>query len=527
MPSVETGYQHTEARLFRYAYFKAYRDNTMYTDLVSWTLQQKIDGRLDKFIKPFFNPVSRQNDLIAAGVYGGTLDLEHMTGGAVPIVTDNPAVINALRQLFIWSRWGENKNLYVRQAALLGDVGLKIVDDREHQKVFIEVLDPGKIRDAKFDDAGNVKAAIIEYEREEEPDPTKMNPSRIFTQPETRLRKTYVYTEKITGPDTDPRGPGYPGQFQTFKNGEPFAFYNDAEGNPIDHWDNECGFVPLIIAKYKEIGLDWGANSFYNALSKIDGINNLASQINQQVRKSVNLIWYFAGVTKESEIDAGVDKPDKVPALYGPEGSQPFPMIGNLPIADALAVLNDMQEELKKDLPELALQEMRDKGGNFTAPGVRAIYSDAVGRIEEAQGNLDHAAIRAFQMAMTIGGMNNYQNFLGFGPDSYDRGDMDFYIKPRPVISDDLSLKEKLDVLQANGAPIWLVLEEMGYPQETIDKVVADKEAETRNAVRGFAQGLFGDNSNGGDQTPPALPSGTKQQAPPALPPGTPNANQA
>jgi hypothetical protein len=144
----------------------------------------------------------------------------------------------------------------------------------------------------------------------------------------------------------------------------------------------------------------------------------------------------------------------------------------------------------------LALQRVREQGGNFTAPGIRATFSDAIGRITDARGNYDHALVRALQMGMTMGGMGGYPGLEAFNRNSYDDGDLDFYIKDRPVIADSLGLSERLTQLAsvANMPPALqaVALKEMDYSDKVIEEVVADTETQTRNAARGFAQGVFG-----------------------------------
>ena len=474
VPDETFGWDEYAARLFRYFHYGSYHDNTVYSRLINYASTHRERSKLYQHTRAIYNPVARQNRLIVSNVYQGAIDLETMTDGAVPIKTDNDAGTEALRQVIKWSKLGQNLSLYVRWAALLGDVAIKVVDDRDREKVRLELLHPGKIRECEFDEVGNVKSVIIEYERVDDPEVAIMQPGRLHVD---RERRPYTYTEKITRD-----------KFQTFKDGEPFAFYADAGGNLVPEWDNEYGFVPMVVAHYDNVGMKWGANAFYNSLRKIDEINDAASLINDQVRKSVNLMWYFAGVRQSSELSTateadGTSKKDKTPAIYGPEGSQPYPMIGNLPIADALANLQNMLGELERDMPELALQRIRENG-NLTAPGVRTGYSDAIGNIQNARKNLDPALVSALQMAVSIGGFNRYDGFNGVTLDSYERGDLDFDIRERPVIGDSLSKQERITALQSvgNATPAIqrLMLKELDYADKEIDDVIADNTEEAR-----------------------------------------------
>lgn len=471
VPDSSFGWDDYAARLFRYFHYQTYSDNTVYSSLIPYAPTHRVNSKLYQHTRAIYNPVARQNQLIVSNVYQGGVDLETMTDGALPIKTDNDAVIDALRQLMKWSKLGQNLSLYVRWAALYGDCAIKVVDDRAGEKVRLELLHPGKIREAEFDEVGNVKSAIIEYERVDDPNVDSMRPAR-FGSSEDMRRMPYTYTEKITRD-----------KFQTFKDGELFPFYADVGGNPVAEWDNEYGFVPLVIAHYANAGMKWGLNSFNSSLRKIDEINDAASLINDQVRKSVDLIWYVGGARSSGQLTLPDAERDEVPIIYGPDGSQPYPMVGNLPIADALSNLQNMLKELERDMPELALQSIRENG-NLTAPGVRTGYSDAIGNIQNARKNLDPALASAMQMAISIGGFNRYDGFQSFTLESYERGDIDFDIRERPVIGDSLSKQERITALQSvgNASPAIqrLMLKELDYADKEIDDVIADNEAESR-----------------------------------------------
>ena len=472
VPVESYGWDTYQARLLRYQIYTAYLNNTAYSSLESFSPVLKASNRLYKKIRGIYNPVARQNKLLISYIYGGSIDMEHLTGGAIPIVTANPAVIDAIRQTFTWSQWGVNKSLMVRWGASLGDVALKIVDDRERQKVRMEVLNPGQIRDVELDEVGNVKAIIIEYERAENPIIGDIQPSR-FGVLNTRQAKTYTYTEKI---DAE--------KFQTFKNGEPFPYYSDMNGQPLTEWPNEYGFVPVALGGHAPLGLTWNANAFYESLRKVDEVNDQASLLNDQVRKVVIPLLFGKNIRQKNDIQLAGSEEDKYNIIYSTsENSDLVPIAPNIDIAGVAGNIKDMLAELERDLPELALQRMRENGGNFTSPGVRAAYSDAEGRIIEARGNYDSTLVRALQMAISIGGYNGYTNFQSFNLDSYDRGDLDFYVKDRPVIADSLSLSERITFLGSVSAMPpsiqAIALEEMGYDDETIDGVVNAPQPQT------------------------------------------------
>ena len=513
-PVEEWGWDTYQSRLNRYTVYDAYRRNTVYQSIETFAAKLKADRRLYRHIRGIYNPVARQNRLIRATVYPGAIDKQTLMDGALPIETDNRALIDALRILYGWSNLGRSLSLYVSYAALLGDCALWWADDRVRQKVRLEVLHPGKIRDAEFDGAGNVKAAVIEYQKVDPPEVETLRPGQVSSA-EMVTQQSYTYTLKVDKQ-----------RFATFKDGEPFAYSVDASGAPVSEWDNEYGFVPLVIGHYEDSGLLWGENSFFNTQRKIDEINDAASLLNDSIRKVVIPLLKAKGIKKPKATNTDEpglsfsqnDKDELLVAYLSDKDSDLEPIIIPLDISAAAQNVDRMLLELERDMPELALQRIREQAGNMTAPGVRTGYSDAIWRIEAARQNLDPALISALQMGITISAINGYTGFGAFNADSYARGDIDFDIKKRPIIADTIDKGTKITtLLNMSDKPPGiqrLVLQELEYSKPEIEGIVAEtqaqQEAQARAAVRGMVDSLFGatthDTTNSTPTNPPPAP---------------------
>ena len=471
--TTESGWETFSARYARYTIYDSYFNNTVYTLLEQYSATKKLNSTLYKHIRGIHNPVSRLVKLYISKVYGGSLDYVNMTTGAIPIAEADKALRGALKALWLSSNWQKQKSLYVRQGALYGDTLIKIVDDTSAGRVRMEVMHPGKLVDARYDAVGNILAAKLAYQIEH---PEKPGQSAI-------------YMEEITEE-----------YFKTYLDDSPYGFFTDGNGKKPPQWDNQYGFVPLVHVQHEDNGLHAGINAFHTGIRKIDEINDAASLLNDQVRKVITPLWYFAGagasdITVNGSGQGGT-KPerDMMPAIYGPEGSQPYPMVAPIDIAAARANIDKLLEELEADLPELALRRLRE-GGQLTAPGVRAGYSDATDRITEARGNYDEGLIRAHKMGISIGGFRGYDGFKGYDLGSFDAGDLDHYIVERAVIEDQLSVQEKLAALEASGAPQSAIWAEMGYSEDTIRKwqaelqnTAAAQEAANQNMIDAAAK---------------------------------------
>lgn len=500
------GFGDWNIRRGRYGIYEAYYRNLAYDQVSQFAAQMKKEMRLYHYIRGVYNPVGRYVNLVNSYVYGGALDMRTAEGGAIPIEAENPDVYTALTTLWKASRWQEQKSIYARNAIMMGDSVLKIVDDVGAQRVRLEVLHPAHLKYATFDEVGNIVEAVIEYERDEPRSLADYYPSRGGTQQAAATKNTFTYTEVITKDS-----------FATFRNGEPWAFYEDAAGNGLSAWQNEYGFVPLVLANDSVTGMHWGEPRYGLFKRKIDEANDLVSLLHDQIRKVVIPLLYAEGASGATQIQSGLEEKDAFKILYGPAGSSLNPITADINIADVTVQIGELLKELEDDLPVLALPRIRRRSGDMTAPGVAAGYSDAIAWIEETQGQLNGALVRAHKMALSIGGYQGYPGYESFNLDSFDNGDEEHDIKPRPVIQDKLSRRDRVTLLKDAGAPLRLILKEMdGFTQEEIDEAIADVDAAqaaaTGAAARAIYDQAFGQDNSANSDAPGDNSDATQQQ---------------
>lgn len=468
-PRLEWGYDTYEARLSRYAIMDAYRNGTAYSSNEAFSESLKIANRLYRHIRDTHSPVKIATDLIAANVYQGAVDLQNLKGGALPFQYDNPNLEEPLRLLLKWSNLGQQLDGYVREAAVKGDTAWWVVDDPVRRRVRLERIDAAWIREKVTDEAGNIKAAVIEYEREEDPDISGYRPKQYAA---GRARDTYLYTMTMARTDDGVL-------FQTFKNGEPFAYHVDETGMEVAAWTAPYPVVPLKVAHYEPGPGEWGKSAFFASLSKINEINDAQSLYNDTVRRVIEPILKARNITAEAAVTAERNERTGITVLYiQGEDADIEPIVIPVDLAAAGANIDRLEATLERDLPVLALQRMRDKGERITAPGVQAGYSDAIGMIEMARRNLDPGIVQALQIGITIGAVRNYEGFSAFDAMSYDNGDMELTLAERPVVADKLTRQERMQVYQSlkdqPPAIQRLMLQEMAISNDVIDTILAD-----------------------------------------------------
>ncbi len=456
-------------RMGRYAIFEAFYNNTAYLNPNVLLQIQANRPKLYKSVRGIYNPTNRFVSLTQSNIYGGALDMQGRIAGAIPIEQADKTLLDAIIQTWKWSNWQTNKSIYVQTGAKFGDVLLKVVDDTFKQRVRMEVLDPRKVVDLVTDEVGDITYVYIEYERLDD------------------NGKAYTYGEEIT-PET----------FKTFKDNQPHPYYTDASGKEMAEWDNEYGFVPMALCQYSPTGHTWGQNGYYAALDKISEVNDQASLLNDQVRKVINPVWAVTGASKGGqEVDFDIDR-ENIPLMYIPKESSIQAVITPIDIASASSNIKDLLAELERDLPELALYRLREQA-SVTAPGVKAAYSDAIGRIQEARGQYDGTLVKAQQMAIAIGGYRRYEGFTAYSLDSYENGDLEHFVGNRAVVPDELSLLDKVNVLNGLGGTKKLVLQALGYPDDVIEEIVGADEARARAEVQSMTQGIFGNEPDDDD----------------------------
>lgn len=478
VPGEEFGFDKYVTRLARYYQYDLYADNTVFTVIHRYKEQQKAQRGLYRHIRSIKNPVSRLINLETAKVYGGGIDYSHdLAGGSIPVDGADPALIAAISQVLKWSNFGQNKSDLVRTGGRYGDVFLKAIDERDKLRVRLEVLDPRKVADVQFDSVDNITAIRIEY--------MKMDAGS---------NKPYLYTELITKE-----------KFQTFKDGEPFAFYLDFDGTPLAEWENDYGFVPVRHIKHQSAtGVRFGATSFSNSLRKIDELNDLASLVHDSIRKNVNAVWAGAGnfqlkqkgaASDDNKVENPQEKRDEQPIIRFPEGTQFTPLVLPLDIEGAIHMIAEQVKEIERDMPQLTLQNIRDQGGNISGVTVRNLYGDASDALIETQGNYDAGVVAGIQMGISIGGLRGYDGFGGFNLDSYDAGRLMFTLKPRPVFPDEIDKQTRINLLlQAADSPARAVaMRDLGYSEEDIALVEESVSSSEAAAMRGLAVAAFGE----------------------------------
>lgn len=435
-----------DGRRVRYNINWAFCENTVYIETVfrNWVKNYKVQFGLNEFIRSIYSPGYRLGEFWKSHLWAGQqIPLKF------PDHVADENLLAAIHQIWRWSNWAVNKDIVPLYGSIMGDVGILIVDDTEKEKVYFDVIHPGNIVAVEKDAMGNIRG----YELQEE----RNDPRQSAKLPTNETDKTVTYSEIAIRDDEDVI-------YTTLLDGKPYPWNGISSS-----WSKPYGFVPMVLIQHNNVGGKWGWSEIHPGQSKFREVDDQASKLNDQIRKMVDSVWVFFGVTKPENSPtttgasltgtAAVNRPqpgrEEIPALYGPEGGSAEPLVSDLNIADVTANILQLIKEIERDYPELRLLALMDETGpsNLSGRALRLARQPAETKVRQRRPGYYDALERANKMAVAIAGFNGYDGFGGFNLNSFDQGLLDHSIGQMPIFAvdplDDLELrKEKATIAQ-------------------------------------------------------------------------------
>jgi hypothetical protein len=460
-------FESLSARNMRYQMGWAWYEGTIYNNIQAFAQGYKNQKGLYRYVQSIYNPTSRIGNFYKGVVWRGSLDAAAGDSGAIPITVGELANDEQLRAAIahVWkiSNWNINKNVHVLNGTILGDCALYIRDDIERKQSRIEILHPSTLSKVEVDTRGFVKAYIIEESRVDE----------------RGMKSTYKETAE--------HGTGDEIIFRTYKNNVPYAWdgNNDAAGNPRAEWTEPYGFIPLVLTQHITEGRDWGKSEVFNYWDKFAVIDDEATLLHDQIRKTVNPFKLanfkrgndLAATTPTATADKSQPGKEKDDIIYvDMENARITPIVTALDIVGVSANIKQMLDSLENDLPELSNDIATSNIATDTLLAKRARVES---KVIERRINYDTGMIAADQMAIAIGGFRGYEGYRGFDLDSYGSGKLDHSISDRPVFpeSENEKMEKKIKIWQVAAdmvqktqgqIPAEVVLLDLGMSKETL-----------------------------------------------------------
>ena len=492
---------HFDARRFRYRMYWGLYEQNLFAKLLDIADEVREKYDLDASIRSLYAPAHRIGEFWATHLYTGAIDRAAGDGraegrpSALPIDAENDALRAALAVLWRDSRVEQELEIWGRYGAVLGDAPVKVVADPWRQRVYLQAIHPGTIRDYYMDPAGNCRGYVIQRQL---PDPEWTD----WQHPAPLVTFTEVCTRK-----------GDAVLFETYRNEEEYDWRSYAPGEPTvgSRWSAGYGFVPLVIAQHRNLGFTWGASEYHFSTPKLIELDRLASKLCDQVYRIVRAPWWLEdGAVEDTEIAArtpGDDRTDDTPILAGP--GKPHALVVPLGLGDALQIAVELREQIEAEHPELIADAV---GANASGEARKVAREKAEAAVIRRRGGYDAAWVAAQKMAVSIGAMGRFPGYEAFGEDSYARGELDHAIGARPVFAmdEDARLKDEeqrgktLKVFLDCGLPLDLSMTRSGFASEEIRAAEREATAQARAAVDRLRELRLTDGGAGQADTPDA-----------------------
>jgi hypothetical protein len=418
---------------------KAYSSLGLYNDKEFLLAQLGTDF---ENINALGNPIERSVEFFVSKI---------LNTNSINVVADNPAVVDAINQVYEWSNFIGKKSAYIRDYALLGDVFFKVYTTED--KVLIESVDPSNVTSINKDKRGNITEIRIDIRY-------MTDDYKYFWYIEYWDKESHAVWENVLNKEIPLGQLGAPNQYN----------FNSVYG--ID-------FVPFVHVPFRDVNKTRGQSCVYHALDKIDELNRIITRLHEQIFIGSNRAWFLDITNKQTgklALPFGLGKTQKEGAIIEVSGT-PISAVPNLPYKDLLDVVKNMQEELIQDLPELRAYSITE--GRLSGKAIALLLEPAIERAEEAENNLVHGLERVNNIALTLG------IYAGLFPSSlgtYERGDFAHKIEPEDMRA--LPVDEKalgLTELTKAGVPLYAAMEIAGYSQDEID--LAAKSAPTTGSA--------------------------------------------
>jgi len=451
--------------------------------------------------KLLWKPVEAIVDFYAGVIYQGPLSTDGKpmpdgTHGAIPIdpqvpEPDVPETVDGeeersetpngdrLRRAIaeLWSAWNWQQQMSLRPmyGAALGDCLTELIDDSDRRFVYPKIVWPGYVKEIDLDYVGNVQSYTLEY-RVEEKQPDGSMKSHLF-------RKEYTKEN-----------------FRYFRDDKPYNEYGEGAVVP-----NVYGFVPAVWDRHRI-----AAPGHVRGKAATDGTRQALLQLNSIFSHAFDYqrkaFWVPPMVAGKST--GNRDKID----LSSPAGASrdaPFDMaeefryikVGEgstllqttIDIGQTREMLNDMREGILAENPEASFYQQMREMQQVTAPGAERLMGDVKNRVDLARAGYDAGSVKLFQMAISMCGfrangltwkrdadgrtraLNRRQMaFLPYDLFSYDRGELDLAIMPRPIVIP--TETERLEIIAMKEAlsSQW-GLEEAGIEPDVATAILAER----------------------------------------------------
>ncbi len=301
----------------------------------------------------------------------------------ITLTSDNEDFIKFCKDTLQTSNFSQNNPKYLRELALFGNLFLKVV--KTNGKVYFISIPQENITNLEEDSRG--------YITEIEFFVTNADNTYSIERWSKSEQFAYFYYSRVT-PKSD-------------ENPDTFLQLSQIG---ID-------FIPIVHIKFKETDTLYASGCVSSVIPKIIEANKLAARLHELQFKHNAPIWKRISntLTRDGSKNAKVIKFSDETIINLAEGEDFTPTTPSVNYADALAILQAMEQEVEKDLPELRYFEISDTAASGKA--IKLLFRAAIDKAKEVRINYLYGLTRILQICATIAQFTGLSDYLGEYPD--------------------------------------------------------------------------------------------------------------
>lgn len=415
--------------------------------------------------KPLRNPTFRAIEFHVAH------SAMHTLGKEINVLTDNKAIVEPLKQVWLWSNWKLKQQFALRQMSLIGDLFLK-VETTESGKVFFNIINAADVVDIRHDSRGNLTYIRIDLP---------------FLKYDGQKYVQWILTEiwDITAPEL-----AYMARWEYEDKG--FLEFKDltglTESFPLSSFGID--FIPIVHGKPFDVGLHFGMPPIWTSLDKIDELNKAVTTLHQRLFRHNKPTWAFSS-NQQGALGKAVPPPifmrggnrvsgggsdsvnfDGEKFINLPPNVSLSQLIPSLDYNSLLLVTEALRKEIESDLPELKYGTLNTIGtSGLSGRAIRMLLADSVDRALIVRNCYEEMLIKAHKIALTLGDISGVFSGIGL----YENGDFEHDFNEREIFPtteyEDAETSEKW---VAQGVPLKIAL---GWVKKTDAQIEAVEKA--------------------------------------------------
>ena len=443
----------------QYAMLDAYYNNNGLYESLSAMLASY--GYRDESIRGLRNPTAAVVSFYAAKLWPGNLQ------EALPIETDNAALLPVIERIWEWSNWQSIKQEVARTFPKFGDMFLKVNTKRDSSnqisRVYIESLPPQSVTKIESDERGFLTYVRMDTPTTEEDD-NGNEKIKIITEEwnkDTQTYRRWKHDKSSTTPIRNLVGLELTLNFSAA-------------------WGHD--FIPIVWQGFRLTGGERGEAAITPAIDKIDEVNRQATALHKNMfryNKPTTIVGRDGNDASGRPLPpvslgasgtlSASTNPDEDNIWILPGATTVNSLVPNLNYADHVLTIDKMMDNITLDLPEIVYSMLHTIGGNPSSVSLQTLLLSATDRLLEARQNAESALIRAHQIAISIGQYAGlFDNSLG----NYDAGTLAHTIANRPVwAQSEMETAQTMQAYKNAGVPAEVAAQRSGWSEQEIEEL--------------------------------------------------------